>query len=148
MRSADSTSPASASSSAPSATRMGSVPLIMPAHDDMTCVTRKSRNRHTTRHHQRESPALGSARQNRYTNPLHTASAGRRHTFAVTRLLLWYRDGEPVMARLPLLSTYLGHACISDTEVYLRITTALLQEANTRFHAFAEALLPAAGDQS
>ena len=71
-----------------------------------------------------------------------------RATFPVTRLLLWYRDGEPVMARLPLLSTYLGHACISDTEVYLRITTALLQEANTRFHAFAEALLPAAGDQS
>src|SRR6516164_5079549 len=71
-----------------------------------------------------------------------------RATFAVTRLLLWYRDGEPVMARLPLLSTYLGHACISDTEVYLRITTALLQEASTRFHAFAEALLPAAGDQS
>jgi integrase len=71
-----------------------------------------------------------------------------RATFAVTRLLLWYRDGEDVMARLPLLSTYLGHACISDTEVYLRITTALLQEANTRFHAFAEALLPAAGDQS
>ena len=71
-----------------------------------------------------------------------------RATFAVTRLLLWYRDGEPVMARLPLLSTYLGHACISDTEVYLRITTTLLQEANTRFHAFAEALLPAAGDQS
>lgn len=71
-----------------------------------------------------------------------------RATFAVTRLLLWYRDGEHVMARLPLLSTYLGHACISDTEVYLRITTALLQEANTRFHAFAEALLPAAGDQS
>ena len=71
-----------------------------------------------------------------------------RATFAVTRLLLWYRDGEPVMARLPLLSTYLGHACISDTEVYLRITTALLQEANTRSRAFAEALLPAAGDQS
>ena len=63
------------------------------------------------------------------------------------QLLLWYRDGEPVMARLPLLSTYLGHACISDTEVYLRITTALLQEANTRSRAFAEALLPAAGDQ-
>jgi len=71
-----------------------------------------------------------------------------RATFAVTRLLLWYRDGEDVMARLPLLSTYLGHACISDTEVYLRITTALLQEANSRFHAFAEGLLPAAGGQS
>jgi len=72
----------------------------------------------------------------------------RAEVRAVTRLLLWYRDGENVMATLPLLSTCLGHACISDTEVYLRITTALLQEANTRFHAFAEALLPAAGDQS
>ncbi len=65
-----------------------------------------------------------------------------RATFAVTRLLQWYRDGDDVMARLPLLSTYLGHACVSDTEVYLRITTALLQEANTRFHAFAQDILP------
>ena len=68
-----------------------------------------------------------------------------RATFAVTRLLEWYRDGEDVMARLPLLSTYLGHARVSDTEVYLRITTALLQEANTRFHAFAQDLLPTPG---
>ena len=72
----------------------------------------------------------------------------RRATFAVTRLLQWYRDGGNVMARLPLLSTYLGHARVSDTEVYLRITTALLQEANTRFHAFARDLLPRRGGQS
>lgn len=71
-----------------------------------------------------------------------------RATFAVTRLLQWYRDGDNVMARLPLLSTYLGHACISDTEVYLQITTALLQEANTRFHAFAQDLFPTPGGQS
>ena len=71
-----------------------------------------------------------------------------RAAFAVTRLLPWYRDGQDVMARLPLPSTYPGHACASDTEVYLHITTALLQEANTRFHAFAEDLLPAAGDCS
>ena len=38
-----------------------------------------------------------------------------RATFAVTRLLLWYRDGQDVMARLPLLSTYPGHACIKGT---------------------------------
>lgn len=69
-----------------------------------------------------------------------------RATFAVTRLLQWYPDGDNVMARLPLLSTYPGHACVSDTEVYLRITTALLQEAETRFHAFAQDLLPT-GDQ-
>ena len=52
----------------------------MPASDDMTCVTCKAGNRHTTRHDQRESPAREPARQNRYTDPLHTASAERRHT--------------------------------------------------------------------
>src|SRR6266568_5387464 len=107
MRSADSTSPASASSSAPSATRMGSVPLIMPAHDDMTCVTRKSRNRHTTRHHQRESPAPGSARQNRYTNPLHTASAGRRHGYATA--------GRHAKIDWKALSQRIGHSDVAFT---------------------------------
>jgi integrase/recombinase XerD len=33
-----------------------------------------------------------------------------RHAFAVRTLIRWYRDGEDVEARLPLLSTYLGHA--------------------------------------
>jgi integrase len=71
-----------------------------------------------------------------------------RATFAVTRLLHWYRDGDDVMARLPLLSTYLGHASIADTEVYLKVTTALLEEGGTRFHAFARDLLPAPGGAS
>jgi integrase/recombinase XerD len=69
-----------------------------------------------------------------------------RATFAVTRLLQWYRGGDNVMNRLPLLSTYLGHACVGDTEIYLRITTALLEQANTRFHAFARDILPSGGE--
>ena len=52
----------------------------------MTCVTQEARNRHTTRPHQRESSALESARQNRYTDPLHTASAERSHDFSHTWL--------------------------------------------------------------
>lgn len=68
-----------------------------------------------------------------------------RATFAVTRLLEWYRDGDNVMARLPLLSTYLGHACVSNTEVYLNITMTVLEEANTRFHAFAKDILSSGG---
>ena len=68
-----------------------------------------------------------------------------RATFAVTRLVEWYRDGQNVMNRLPLLSTYLGHACVSDTEVYLRITTPLLEQASTRFHLFARDILPSGG---
>jgi integrase/recombinase XerD len=58
-----------------------------------------------------------------------------RHTFAVHRLLAWYRDGGDVQARLPLLSTYLGHICLVSTQVYLDITAELLHEAARRFQA-------------
>ncbi len=70
-----------------------------------------------------------------------------RHTFAVNRLLLWYRAGENVMSRLPLLSTYLGHACVSDTEIYLQATPELLEEASQRFHRFSVDILPAGGEE-
>jgi hypothetical protein len=69
----------------------------------MTCVTCKAGNRHTTRHDQRESPAREPARQNRYTDPLHTASAERSHTtltwvernfgYAVARAYAGHTDG-------------------------------------------------------
>jgi len=68
-----------------------------------------------------------------------------RHTFAVTRLLLWYREGADVMARLPLLSTYLGHAQVGGTQVYLQATAELLAEADRRFHSFARELLAGGG---
>lgn len=58
-----------------------------------------------------------------------------RHTFAVHRLLAWYRDGSNVQVRLPLLSTYLGHICLVSTQVYLDITAELLHEAARRFQA-------------
>src|SRR6185437_9881828 len=63
-----------------------------------------------------------------------------RHTFAVTRLLTWYRDGKEVQRMLPLLSTYLGHCSVDETSVYLQMTRELLQEANRRFerYVFAE----------
>jgi len=57
----------------------------------MTSITQEAGNRYTAHHHQRESPALGSARQNRYTDPLHTASAERRHHFSHT----WLDRGGP-----------------------------------------------------
>lgn len=63
-----------------------------------------------------------------------------RHTFAVTRLLTWYREGKDVQRLLPLLSTYLGHCGVEETSVYLQLTRELLQEANCCFerYAFAE----------
>ncbi|MDO8690774.1 MAG: tyrosine-type recombinase/integrase [Dehalococcoidia bacterium] len=56
-----------------------------------------------------------------------------RHTFAVHRLLEWYRDGGDVQARLPLLTDYLGHVSLVSTQVYLDITAELLHEAARRF---------------
>jgi integrase/recombinase XerD len=41
-----------------------------------------------------------------------------RHTFAVTALTRWYADGGDVAARLPLLSTWLGHASPDGTYWY------------------------------
>ena len=59
-----------------------------------------------------------------------------RHTFAVHRLTEWYREGADVQVLLPALSTYLGHARLSATQVYLRMTPELLQEASMRFEDY------------
>jgi integrase/recombinase XerD len=59
-----------------------------------------------------------------------------RHTFAVTRLLTWYREGKDVQRMLPLLSTYLGHCGLNETSVYLQMTRELLQEANRCFERY------------
>jgi integrase/recombinase XerD len=60
-----------------------------------------------------------------------------RSSFAVHRLVTWYRQGADVQKMLPLLSTYLGHVNVADTQVYLRMTPELLIEANRRFEQYA-----------
>ncbi len=57
-----------------------------------------------------------------------------RHSFAVHRLLQWYREGADVQAKLPLLATYLGHCTFLSTQFYLTATPELLAEASRRFH--------------
>jgi site-specific recombinase XerD len=61
-----------------------------------------------------------------------------RHTFAVTRLIAWYRQGKDVQRLLPHLSTYLGHYDIASTQHYLTMTAELLGEANRRFEHYAQ----------
>ena len=60
-----------------------------------------------------------------------------RHSFAVGTLLRWYREGIEPADRLLYLSTFLGHADIHSTAVYLTVTADLLEEANRRFEPFA-----------
>lgn len=57
---------------------------------------------------------------------------GLRHTFAVNTLIRWYRDGLDVQARLPLLSTWMGHADPKWTFWYLSASPELLALAADR----------------
>ena len=63
-----------------------------------------------------------------------------RHRFAVETLLRWYRNGEDPKRRLPILSTYLGHAHVTDTYWYLTGTPELLGAAAKRLEKRWEAL--------
>lgn len=45
-----------------------------------------------------------------------------RHTFAVHSLNQMVRQGMDIYCALPILSTYLGHASVTATEKYLRLT--------------------------
>jgi site-specific recombinase XerD len=60
-----------------------------------------------------------------------------RHSFAVHRLTSWYRQGADVQRLLPVLSTYLGHADLEGTKVYLSMTPELLEQASLRFAHYA-----------
>lgn len=55
-----------------------------------------------------------------------------RHTFAVRRLMAWYREGVDVQAMLPVLATYMGHVNYTSTAYYLTATPELLALAADR----------------
>jgi integrase len=55
-----------------------------------------------------------------------------RHSFAVRTLIAWYQAGEDVEARVPTLSTYLGHRDPRSTYWYLSAAPELLALAAGR----------------
>jgi integrase len=57
-----------------------------------------------------------------------------RHTFASDCLRQWYEQGVDIHARLPILSTALGHVSLVETQLYLHVTVRLLQVASDRAH--------------
>ena len=58
-----------------------------------------------------------------------------RHRFAIETLLRWYRNGEQVSRRMPVLSTYLGHVNVSGTYWYLDSTPELMAAASKLIEA-------------
>jgi len=57
-----------------------------------------------------------------------------RHSFAVNALKRCYLTGEDVQARLPLLSSYMGHVSVASTHYYLSFIQEIRSEASERFH--------------
>jgi integrase/recombinase XerD len=81
----------------------------------------------------REATGIRRSEPARYEPRLHDF----RHTFAVVRLVTWYREGKNVQRLLPHLSTYLGHFRIQETQHYLDMTTELLEQASLCFELYA-----------
>ena len=69
-----------------------------------------------------------------------------RHTFAVHRLEQWYRQGENLGAKLPVLSTYMGHCSLVGTQRYLRLTPAIFPDIQRRLDEQFGQIVPQ-GDQ-
>lgn len=61
-----------------------------------------------------------------------------RHRFATLTLVNWYRSEQDPECRLPILSAYLGHAHISDTQWYLNGSPELMREAMSRLERYWE----------
>lgn len=55
-----------------------------------------------------------------------------RHRVATSTLVNWYRSNEDPERRLPVLSAFLGHVHVSDTQWYLSASPELMREAMRR----------------
>jgi len=61
-----------------------------------------------------------------------------RHSFVVRRLLRWHEQGTDVHQHMLALSTYMGHAKVSNTYWYLTGVPELLQVVGKRFEHFVD----------
>ena len=81
----------------------------------------------------RQAAGIQRTAGTRYQPRLHDL----RHSFAVHRLVAWYRQGADVSRLLPKLSTFLGHVDLAATQHYLTLTPELSEQASRRFERYA-----------
>ena len=62
-----------------------------------------------------------------------------RHTFVVRRVMLWHAQGMDVDPQMLALSTYVGHAMITNTYWYLTGVPELMAVAAAKFETFTQA---------
>ena len=63
-----------------------------------------------------------------------------RHAFVVRRVMLWHTQGKDVDQAMLALSTYVGHAMVTNTYWYLTGVPELMAVAAGKFESFPEAL--------
>ena len=61
-----------------------------------------------------------------------------RHTFVVRRVMLWHAQGVDVDPQMLALSTYVGHAMVTNTYWYLTGVPELMAVAAEKFEAFTQ----------
>jgi len=61
-----------------------------------------------------------------------------RHTFIVRRVMLWHAQGVDVDPQMLALSTYVGHAMVTNTYWYLTGVPELMAVAAAKFEAFTQ----------
>jgi len=59
-----------------------------------------------------------------------------RHTFVVRRVMLWHAQGVDVDQAMLALSTYVGHAMVTNTYWYLTGVPQLMAMAAGKFDSF------------
>jgi integrase/recombinase XerD len=69
-----------------------------------------------------------------------------RHTFAVHRLVRWYREGVDLNAKLPVLSAYMGHGGLRGTQRYLHMIADLFAQVVARQEAVFGSAIPGGGE--
>ena len=63
-----------------------------------------------------------------------------RHTFVVRRVMLWQAQGVDVDQAMLALSTYVGHAMVTNTYWYLTGVPQLMAVAASKFESFMTAV--------
>ena len=65
-----------------------------------------------------------------------------RHTYAVHRLIQWYREGASLPAKIPILATYLGHKNVISTQAYLHFVPELFPEVSKSIESSVGHVIP------
>lgn len=58
-----------------------------------------------------------------------------RHSYTILRMMRWYEQGADLNAKLPVLSTCLGHVGLASSQHYIRLTKDLLNGVLGRYEA-------------